>query len=115
MGGFELLLPLLILLPLLLITFRGRKQQKAFAETQARIAPGLDVITTAGLYGRVLEVDGDVVVLAVADGVRLRWARGAIGRILGPADGPAGGPAAGSDSTVTSDGVQLTKPERHDG
>lgn len=122
MGDLGLLLPLLILLPLLLITFRGRKQQKAFARTQERIAPGLDVVTTAGLYGRVLEVDGGVVVLEVADGVRLRWAKGAIGGIITPADQPAAGePAAGTDGAEPPKGVGLTKgagpttPERHDG
>jgi preprotein translocase subunit YajC len=105
MGGFELLLPLLILLPLLLITFRGRKQQKAYAETQKLIAPGVDVMTTAGLYGRILEVDGETVVLQVADGVRMRWAKAAIGRIVAPTGGPATAPG----------GVELTKPERRDG
>lgn len=105
MGGLELLLPVLILLPLLLIIFRGRKQQRAFASTQSRIAAGQDVMTTAGLHARIVEVDGDVVVLEVADGVRVRWAKAAIGQIITP---PASEPAHG-------EGVDITKHERRDG
>lgn len=100
MGGLELLLPLIILIPLLLITFRGRKQQKAFAETQARIAPGQDVMTTAGLYGRIVEVTDDALVLEVADGVRLRWAKGAVAKIVTPEAG--------------HDGVELGKDDDHE-
>lgn len=110
MGGFELLLPLLILIPLLLITFRGRKQQRAFMETQARIAPGQEVMTTAGLYGRIVEVDDDAVVLQVAEGLRVRWAKAAIGRILDDPT-PDGGPASGAVDVTKHD----TPAERQDG
>lgn len=81
----ELLLPLILLVPLLLITFRARKQQRQFAELQASLVPGQAVMTTAGLHGTIHEIDGDVVVLDVADGVQLRWARTAIGQVLKPA------------------------------
>jgi preprotein translocase subunit YajC len=106
MGGLELLLPLLLLLPILLITFRTRRQQRAFADMQQRLAVGQDVMTTSGLYGRVVDVDGDAVVLEVADGVRLRWARPAIGRILTPET-----PAVGETDTTASDGTPGDRPE----
>ena len=86
----NLLLPLIILIPLLLITFRGRKQQKAFADLQQRLAAGQDVMTTAGLHGHLVSVDGDVVVLRIADGVQVRWARSAIATIISDPDVAAG-------------------------
>ena len=111
MGGFELLLPLLILLPLLLITFRGRKQQKAFVETQSRIASGQDVMTSAGLYGHIVEVDGEVVILEVAKGVRLRWAKAAISRIVDDPTQVGFTPASGGVDVTKHD----TDAKRRDG
>ncbi len=82
----ELLFPLILLLPLLLITFRSRKQQRTFSELQARIAPGQRVMTTAGLHGTITQVDGDTVLLEVADGIELRWAKAGIGQIVETGD-----------------------------
>lgn len=84
----EFLLPLILLLPLLLITFRSRKQQRTFTEMQARIAAGQRVMTTAGLYGTITRLDGDTVLLEVADGLELRWAKAGIGRIVDAPDSP---------------------------
>lgn len=84
----ELLFPLILLLPLLLITFRSRKQQRTFAELQSRITPGQRVVTTAGLHGTITQVDGDTVLLEVADGLELRWAKAGIGQIVETDDTP---------------------------
>lgn len=78
----ELLLPLLFLLPLLYIFSRTRKQQKAFAALQSRLAAGQEVMTTSGLYARIIEIDEGVAVLEASPGQRMRWARQAIARIL---------------------------------
>lgn len=78
----EFLLPLIILVPLLLIITRTRKQQRQFQELQAQLQPGQAVVTSSGLHGRIHAIEGDVVVLDVADGVRLRWARAGIGQIV---------------------------------
>ena len=43
---------------------------------------GDDVLTSAGIYGSIVDLDDEVVTLQVADGVRLRVARMAIGRRL---------------------------------
>ncbi len=86
-----LLLPLLLLIPLLLIFTSGRRRQKEAAATQARLAPGADVVTTAGLHARVVEVADTTVLLEVAPGVRTRWARGAVARVVA-ADGAAAAP-----------------------
>jgi preprotein translocase subunit YajC len=86
----DLLLPLIILLPLGFLIYQQRKRQKAFVEQQARVAVGNTVMTTAGLYGEVVELEGDQMVLEVAPGVRLRWNRAAVGKIV-TADEVAGG------------------------
>lgn len=82
--GFELLLPLLLLLPLVLITMRTRRQQRALTEMQQRLTPGLEVMTSSGLFGTIVDVLPDSVVLQVAEGVRTRWAKPAIARVLTP-------------------------------
>ena len=63
----SLLLPLLLLIPLLLIFTSGRRRQREVAATQARLAPGTDVVTTAGLHARVVEVADTTVLLEVAE------------------------------------------------
>lgn len=80
--GFELLLPLLLLLPLVLITMRTRRQQREMAEMQQRLTPGQEVMTSSGLFGTVVDVQPDSIVLQVADGVRTRWAKPAIARVI---------------------------------
>ncbi len=78
----DLLLPLIILVPLGLLIYQQRKRQRAFAEQQSRLAVGQTVMTTAGLYGEVVEVLDDQMVLEVAPGVRLRWNKAAVGKIV---------------------------------
>ena len=98
-----LLLPLALLIPLLMITFRARRQQRAFAELQQRLVPGQAVITTAGMHGRIRAVEPDAVVLEVADGVQVRWARNAIGRVVEP--------PAEADSSAGSDAPDVPRQD----
>jgi preprotein translocase subunit YajC len=110
----ELLLPLILLVPLLLITMRARKQQRTFSQLQASLVPGQAVVTTSGLHGTIHAIDGDVVVLDVADGVQLRWSRAGIGQVLkqegvvadnsfGDDSERLGGPALSRDADATVD------------
>lgn len=114
---------LILLLPLLLLFFvmsRGRKQQRQMAELQASLSPGLEVITTAGLHARVVEVHDTTVVLEIAPGVRSTWARPAVARRVeaaAPAPDTAASPLGSSlngagapDAADTADGTD--RPER---
>jgi preprotein translocase subunit YajC len=83
---------------LLLMFNRGRRSQRDAAATQARVAPGSKIMTTAGLYATVVEVDGDVVVLESAPGQRSRWDRRVVARII--TDEPV---AAPTDEAVSLD------------
>ena len=78
----ELLLPLLFLLPLLWLFSRQRKQQQSQVQMQSRLQPGLEVMTTAGMFGTVTKVEGDVMTLEVSPGVEVRLLTGALARIV---------------------------------
>ena len=56
-----------------------RKKQKAHDELLANLGKGDKVVTNGGLYGKVLKAEGEVIVLELADNVRVRVARRAIG------------------------------------
>jgi preprotein translocase subunit YajC len=73
---------LILLLPLLLLAvlvFSQRRRGRAMAEFQASVGVGDEVITTSGLYGRIVAADDDVVSLEIAPGVVVRLDRRAIG------------------------------------
>jgi preprotein translocase subunit YajC len=55
-----------------------QKQRKAQITMLAGLAPGDDIVTTGGIYGRVVAVEEDGVRLEIAEGVVIRVAKGAI-------------------------------------
>lgn len=82
--------PVAQLLPILLIIgvfylFIIRPQRRRAAQAQATLAavePGREVITAAGLRATVVAVDDDGFELEIAPGVRTRWLKGAIARVI---------------------------------
>ena len=85
MGGLEIfLLPLLLIGLLWFMGAPQRKMRKEQAALMQTLAPGADVMTHGGLYGTVVEVEDDVVVLETAPGVTMRWAKRAIATIVTP-------------------------------
>ena len=59
-----------------------RVRNKALAEVRAALEPGRRVMTTAGIHATVTAVEDGTVVLEVAPGVRVRFADGAVVRLL---------------------------------
>lgn len=55
-----------------------RKRQKALQATLEALKRGDRVVTNGGLYGEVTAVEGTVVQLKIADGVKVRVAKSAI-------------------------------------
>ena len=55
-----------------------RKNRKRHQEMLGALKKGDLVMTTSGMYGKVVEVKDDVVVLQASEGVRLRFARAAV-------------------------------------
>ncbi|ETK30451.1 hypothetical protein MPTA5024_40225 [Microbispora sp. ATCC PTA-5024] len=91
-----------------------RKRQQEQAQMQNSLAPGARVMTTTGLFGTVVGLEDDDVLLEVAPGVQTRWIKAAIGRVLTPVDD-----VPGSDDTVTDDttsgGPVVDRPDTGDG
>ena len=79
-----------IILPLLLLAMYFlviRPQQQRIRAQQALVSAleeGDEVVSSAGIYGRILELNEETAILEVADGVELKIARGAIARRLEP-------------------------------
>jgi preprotein translocase subunit YajC len=76
---------LFFVVPLLLIFMvfnRSRRQQRDRAVAQSAITPGSRVMTTSGVYGRVVSSDETTVVLEIAPGVDVTWARRAVARLV---------------------------------
>jgi preprotein translocase subunit YajC len=73
----------LILVALYFLIIRPqRARARQAAQLQAGLAPGIEVMTTAGMFGTVAELTDDAVVLEVSPGVRVRFAKAAVGRIV---------------------------------
>lgn len=78
---------LLIFLPLILIMYfmMIRPQQQRLKNQRSMLAEldiGDDVVTEAGLYGTVSDLDGDTVFLMVADGVEIKITKASIASMI---------------------------------
>ena len=99
MDSLGALLPFVIILLAfwLLIIRPARTRARQATRLQNELTPGLEVMTTSGLFATVAAVEDDAIVLETAPGVRTRWTKAAVARIL-----PAGDDSDNSD--VDSDG-----------
>jgi preprotein translocase subunit YajC len=99
-----------------------RPQRRRMAEQRnlaSAVQEGDEVMTTAGIYGFVTAIDGDVIWLDIADGVDIRIARQAVSRRI-PADeapaltAPTDAAADEADDDQDGDGASAngTKGER---
>ena len=85
MGGLEFfLLPLLLIGLLWFMGAPQRRMRKEQAALMASLSTGADVMTHGGLYGTVVEIEDDVIVLETSPGVTMRWAKRAIATVVTP-------------------------------
>ena len=88
--------PIVALLPFILIAVAMyflliRPQRRRMAEQRnlaSAVQEGDEVMTTAGIYGFVTAIDGDVIWLEIADGVEIRIARQAVSRRIPAEEAP---------------------------
>ena len=103
----EAILPLVLILAAFYLLILGprRAQARRAADLKAHLRPGVEVITAAGVIGKVSRVEEDEVHLEIAPGVVIRLLKGAVGKILDPEDAAAAAAASGdtSDSAETTD------------
>ena len=76
-------LPVLIFVVfyVLIILPQGRKRRQA-AALQRAVEPGSRVLLTSGLYGIVVEIEADTIIIEAAEGVHLRFAKAAVLRVV---------------------------------
>jgi preprotein translocase subunit YajC len=85
-GYFIYLLMALFFVALYFLMIRPQQKRRRESEQMQRaMGPGDEILTVGGLYGTIVEVDGDAVVLEIAPGVHARYARAAIGKVVTPA------------------------------
>lgn len=98
----EVLLPLILILAAFYLLILGprRAQARRAADLNAHLRPGVEIITTAGVLGRVTRVDEDEVHLEIAPGVVIRLLKGAVGKILDPQDAAAAAELPGDSSAA---------------
>ena len=61
-----------------------KRRQQLQREMLNKIEPGAEVLTAAGIYGTVVEAEGEEIKLEIADGVVVKVARRAIGAVIPP-------------------------------
>jgi preprotein translocase subunit YajC len=96
------LLPILLLIVLMYFMLI-RPQQKRMRAQQALVSAvqeGDEVLTTAGVYGFITAMEGDVVWVEIAEGVEVRMAKGAIARRVDTS--PEAADASAADATATT-------------
>jgi preprotein translocase subunit YajC len=67
-----------------LLSSRQRKAQKEQLSFRDNLQPGQRVMTGSGMYGTVVEVDGDEVTLESTPGTQSVWIKAAIARLVDP-------------------------------
>ena len=83
-GGLStFLLPLLLMFGIMyfLVIMPQQRQRKKTQEMLSAVKNGDKVITTSGIYGTINGIDGDTIILKIADNVKIRVARAAIGQV----------------------------------
>jgi preprotein translocase subunit YajC len=73
-----LVLPLLVLAMFYLIVMPQQKQKKQLAALMAALAEGDAVLTSSGIYGVIVEIDGDTIFVEVAPGIDLKMSKSAV-------------------------------------
>ncbi|MFC8733840.1 preprotein translocase subunit YajC [Luteimicrobium sp. NPDC057192] len=79
-----LIILLVLLVGLFFLSRRTQKRQKDAQSFRSNLTPGQDVMTASGMLGTIVEVDGDEITIESTPGVRSRWVRAAIAKVVEP-------------------------------
>jgi preprotein translocase subunit YajC len=79
-----LIILLVLLVGLFFLSRRTQRKQKDAQSFRSNLTPGQDVMTASGMLGRIVDVDGDEITLESTPGVRSRWVRAAIAKVVEP-------------------------------
>jgi preprotein translocase subunit YajC len=88
-SALSLLFPVILVAGFYLLFMRpARMRQRKAMETRNNVVPGVEVVTTAGLIATVVETDDETVTLEIAPGVRSKFIKQAIARVVVPPEPP---------------------------
>ncbi|MFC4556581.1 preprotein translocase subunit YajC [Georgenia faecalis] len=81
----EFIIIIVLFIGMMWLMTRGqRKQQAAANEFRSSLEAGQNVMTHSGFYGRIVDIDGDVITLESTPGVETMWKRSAIAMLADP-------------------------------
>jgi preprotein translocase subunit YajC len=110
------MLPLLIIVVLfaVMVIVPGRRKARDAQTMRTTLAPGVDVVTTAGVYGRVDSIDTEqgTIDLEVSDGVIVRFASQAVARVI--STDPGAESAEDADADTVGDPAAPESPANGD-
>lgn len=81
-GGIIVWLVLLVFAFVVLGWLPNRQRRKQAERIEALLAPGVQVMTTSGLYGTVVTVEDGDVTLEIAAGVVVKFVKAAVARVV---------------------------------
>lgn len=100
MSAFPILMLLLIVVAFWFLVLRpARQRQREQASLLDQLRVGSRVMTTAGLFGTVVAINGDRISLRIADGVVVEYLNLAIAKLDEPVSSPPV-PLSGDDESV---------------
>lgn len=76
---------LLLVLIVVMVVFskvQTNRRRKHALTLEDAIRPGVRAVTTAGIYGIVVEIETDTIVLEISEGVDVRFAKAAVVRVV---------------------------------
>ena len=105
-GFFLVLLAMFAFLYFLLIRPQ-RAQQRKHAEMLGALKPGDEVLTAGGIYGEVVQLDDERVMLEIDDDVRIAVARRSIASVVPPEELQR---LEAADEDETDEGLDVEEP-----
>ncbi|MGN6222789.1 preprotein translocase subunit YajC [Pseudoxanthomonas sp.] len=83
LGGFGLLMPIILIAIMYFLMIRPQmKRAKEHRAMLDKLSRGDEVITTGGIAGTVTDIGDNFVTIEVADNVRVRVQKAAVGNVL---------------------------------
>ena len=83
-GGFLVLIVAMFGFMYFLLIRPQRQQQRKHADLLSSLKPGDEVVTAGGIYGEVVQLDAERVMLEIDEDVRIAVARRAIASVVPP-------------------------------
>jgi preprotein translocase subunit YajC len=109
----EALIPLVLLLVVLYVLMirPQRQRQQQMQKMIDNAAVGDDILTSGGIYGTITEVEGDDIVVEIADGLNVHMTRRGIAAVLPPEEDEEEDEAADEDEVDAVDEASVTERE----